>query len=162
MAGRDTHLPAFRLLALRWLAGGGSPAEDTAEAHSIPTDRAVLALQLCGEIRATQIKITDVAGFINFVRLLPKTAGSLWLCVFGLHPCLGVKNASILSPGTCEECFLFVLMIFHAQNPSGGEEMRLPGPVAGAGIATQGSRFPFSFLVCCFPICKIRLIIFVL
>lgn len=57
-----------------------------------------------------------------------------------------------------------MLVIFHAQNPSGGDEMRLPGPVAGTGIATQGSRFPFSFLVCClsFPICKIRLIIFVL
>lgn len=134
------------------------------EAHSIPADRAVLALQLCGEIRGTQIRITDVAGFINFVRLLPKIAGSLWLCVFRLHHHLGVKNASILSPGTCKECFLFVLVIFRAQNPSGGEEMRLPGPAAGIGIATQGCRFPFSFLVCClgFPICKIRLIIFVL
>jgi len=131
---------------------------------SIPADRAVLALRLPGEIRGTRIKITDVAGCINLVRLLPKATESLWLRVFGLRHHLGVKTPSIRSPGTCEGCFLFLPMIFHAHNPSGGEEMRLPGPVAGTGVATQGSRFPFNSLVCClhFPICKLRLFVFVL
>lgn len=55
---------------------------------------------LCGEIRATQIKITDIADFIKFFRLLLKTAVSLWLCVFGLLHHLGVRNPSILTPGT--------------------------------------------------------------
>lgn len=48
----------------------------------------------------TQIKITDIDDSINFLRLLLKTAGSLWLCVFGLLHHLGVRNPSIFSPGT--------------------------------------------------------------
>lgn len=68
---------------------------------------------LCGEIRVTQIKIIDIADSINFLRLLLKTTGSLWLCVFGLLHHLGVRNPSILSPGTWEECFLFVLVIIY-------------------------------------------------
>lgn len=97
---------------------------------------------LCGEIRATQIKITDIADSINFLRLPLKTAGSLWLCVFGLHHRLGMRNPSIISPGTWEECFFFVLVIFHAQKPFGGGETQLPGPLAGMGFIT-----PLSFLV---------------
>lgn len=100
-----------------------------------------------GRSEGLRYKITDVAGFLNFVRLLPKTAGSLWLCVFGLCHHLGVKSPNILFP-VC----LLVLVIFHGQNPSGGEEMKLPDPMVGIGIATQGSRFPFSFIVCYPPV----------
>lgn len=130
----EPHLPPFLLPALHCLELG---------AHSRRTRRRRTASPqtgLCGEIRATQIKITDRADSINFFRLLLQTAGSLWLCVFGLHDQLGVGNPSILSPEPWEECFL--LVIFHAQKSSGEGEAQLPGPLSGMGFIT-----PFSFLV---------------
>lgn len=132
----ETHLPPFLLPALCCLAAGGSFPEAWWRLMASPQTG------LCGEIRATQIKITDIADSINFLRLPLKTAGSLWLCVFGLHHRLGMRNPSIISPGTWKECFFFVLVIFHAQKPFGGGETQLPGPLAGMGFIT-----PLSFLV---------------
>lgn len=86
----QTHLPPVLLPALCCLAAGGSFQRTRRRRRASPQTG------LCGEIRATQIKITDIADSINFLGLL-LTLGSLWLCFCAAPPSGSEKSKHPLS-----------------------------------------------------------------
>lgn len=81
MAGRESRLPALLRLALPGWQAGAHPGRRI-RGSWCPRRRGCLGPKPGGEIRGTEIEISDGAGFVSFLRLLPKTA-TLWLCVLG-------------------------------------------------------------------------------